>query len=203
EQTLTFFDKLLCLLQPFTPFVAEELWHLLQERKEGDDIIIAAWPTVEPYDKTVLKQFQTAEEVITNIRNIRKKNNIANKVKLDLFIKKNNEINPAFDCVIVKMGNLTQLEYTTEKITQSNSFLVHANEYFIPFGDSIDLSAEKEKLEEELNYSKGFLKSVQAKLSNEKFVSGAPEQVIANERKKEADALQKIAILEEKLAGIK
>ena len=203
EQTLTFFDKLLCLLQPFTPFVAEELWHLLQERKEGDDIIIAAWPTVEPYDKTILKQFQTAEEVITNIRNIRKKNNIANKVKLDLFIKKNNEINPAFDCVIVKMGNLTQLEYTTEKITQSNSFLVHANEYFIPFGDSIDLSAEKEKLEEELNYAIGFLKSVQAKLSNEKFVSGAPEQVIANERKKEADALQKIAILEEKLAGIK
>ncbi|WP_343634267.1 valine--tRNA ligase [Fluviicola sp.] len=202
EQTIVFFEKLLCLLQPFTPFVAEELWHLLRERKEGEDIIIAKWPTVESYDASVLKQFVIAEDVVTNIRNIRKKNNIANKVRIELFVKKNNEIDPAFDPVILKMGNLSLMEYTTDKVANANSFLVQSNEYFIPFGDAIDVSAEKEKMEEELNYTKGFLKSVQGKLGNEKFVNGAPEQVLANERKKEADALQKIAVLEEKLASL-
>lgn len=202
DQTIVFFEKLLCLLQPFTPFVAEELWHLLRERKEGEDIIIAKWPTVAAYDLSVLMQFGVAEEVVTNIRNIRKKNNIANKVRIELFVKKNNEIDPAFDPVILKMGNLSLMEYTADKVANANSFLVQSNEYFIPFGDAIDVSAEKEKMEEELNYTKGFLKSVQGKLSNEKFVNGAPEQVLANERKKEADALQKIAILEEKLASL-
>ena len=202
DQTIVFFEKLLCLLQPFTPFVAEELWHLLRERKEGEDIIIAKWPVVEAFDSEVLKQFVIAEEVVTNIRNIRKKNNIANKVRIELFVKKNNEINPAFDSVILKIGNLSLMEYTNDKVANANSFLVQSNEYFIPFGDTIDVSAEKEKMEEELNYTKGFLKSVQGKLSNEKFVNGAPEQVLANERKKEADALQKIAVLEEKLASL-
>jgi valyl-tRNA synthetase len=187
-------------LQPFTPFVAEELWHLLRERAEGEDIIVAQWPSAEPFDVQVLNQFTLAEEVITNIRNIRKKNNIANKVRIDLFVKKNNAIDTSFDAVIVKMGNLSQLEYTVEKVPNANSFLVNSNDYFVPFGDAIDVTAEKAKIEEELSYTKGFLKSVQGKLSNEKFVNGAPEQVLANERKKEADALQKIAVLEEKLA---
>ena len=202
EQTIVFFEKLLCLLQPFTPFVAEELWHLLRERKEGEDIIIAKWPTVESFDPAVLKQFTIAEEVVTNIRNVRKKNNIANKVRIELYVKKNMELDASFDSVILKMGNLSFMEYTSDKVANANSFLVQSNEYFIPFGDTIDVSAEKEKMEEELNYTKGFLKSVQGKLSNEKFVNGAPEQVLANERKKEADALQKIAILEEKLASL-
>ncbi len=203
DQTIVYFEQLLCLLQPFTPFIAEELWHLLRERKEGEDIIIASWPKEATYNKEVLHQFAVAEEVIINIRNIRKQNNIANKVKMDLFVKKNNELDQAFDAVVVKMGNLTQLDYVNEKIANANTFLVAANEYFIPFGDSIDLVAEKAKMEEELAYTKGFLKSVQSKLSNEKFVAGAPEQVITNERKKEADAIQKIEILTEKLAGLK
>jgi len=174
----------------------------LRERKEGEDIIIAKWPTVESFDPAVLKQFTVAEDVVTNIRNIRKNNNIANKVRIELFVKKNMELDASFDSVILKMGNLSLMEYTNEKVANANSFLVQSNEYFIPFGDAIDVSAEKEKMEEELNYTKGFLKSVQGKLSNEKFVNGAPEQVLAGERKKEADALQKIAILEEKLAGL-
>jgi valyl-tRNA synthetase len=203
DQTIVYFEQLLCLLQPFTPFIAEELWHLLRERKEGEDIIIASWPKEATYNKEVLQQFAVAEEVIINIRNIRKHNNIANKVKMDLFVKKNNELDQAFDAVVVKMGNLTQLDYVNEKIANANTFLVASNEYFIPFGDSIDLVAEKAKMEEELAYTKGFLKSVQSKLSNEKFVAGAPEQVITNERKKEADAIQKIEILTEKLAGLK
>ena len=202
ETTLDFFEKLLKLLQPFTPFVAEELWHLIRDRKEGEDIIISEWPELNKSNELLLKQFSKAEEVITNIRNIRKKNNIANKVKMELFVRKNNDLDPSFDAVIVKMGNLSQLEYTSDKVENSNSFIVDGNEYFVPFGDSIDLEAEKEKLTEELTYTKGFLSSVQKKLNNEKFMSGAPEKVVAIEKKKAEDALAKIAILEDKLASI-
>lgn len=203
EATKDFFEKILKLIQPFTPFIAEELWHLIRERQEGDDIIIATWPIVEAVDETVLASFSKAEEVITNIRNVRKQNNIANKVKMDLFIKKNAEIDSSFDAVLVKMGNLSQLEYVTEKVGNANSFLVNSNEYYIPFGDTIDIEAEKKKINEELDYTRGFLQSVQKKLQNEKFMAGAPEQVVAMERKKEADALSTIAVLEDKLASLK
>lgn len=202
EATKVFFEKILKIIQPFTPFIAEEIWHLIRERAAGDDIILAQWPTSETPNATVLNGFTKAEEVITNIRNIRKQNNIATKIKMDLFVKKNQALDASFDSVIIKMGNLSQLEYVNEKIANAYSFLVDSNEYFIPFGDNIDLDAEKAKIEEELNYTKGFLTSVQKKLQNEKFVAGAPEQVLANERKKEADAIQKIAILEEKLTGL-
>ncbi|MFT6982405.1 MAG: valyl-tRNA synthetase [Crocinitomicaceae bacterium] len=202
ERTKTFYEDILRLIQPFTPFIAEEMWHSLREREDGDDAVVAKWPEVKELDEAVLSQFNLATEVITHIRNIRKKNNIANKVKIDLFIKKNKDINKAFDSVIVKMGNLTQLEYIDDKIDNSNSFIVDGNEYFIPFGDTIDVEAEKEKMSEELGYTQGFLKSVQKKLQNEKFVASAPEQVVQIERKKEEDALSKIAILEEKIAAL-
>jgi valyl-tRNA synthetase len=149
-----------------------------------------------------LDSFTKGEEVIINIRNVRKQNNIANKVKMDLFIKKNNEIDSSFDSVIVKMGNLSLLEYAETAISNANSFIVNSNEYYIPFGDSIDIEAEKTKLKEELDYTKGFLNSVQKKLQNEKFMAGAPDQVVVMERKKEAEALSKIAILEEKLTSM-
>jgi valyl-tRNA synthetase len=203
EATKDFFERLLKVIQPFTPFIAEELWHLIRERKEGDDIIIAEWPAVQTINSDVLASFNKAEEVITHIRNVRKKNNIANKVKMDLFIKKNNDIDTSFDAVLVKMGNLSQLEYVTEKVANANSFLVNSNEYYIPFGETIDVEAEKKKIEEELDYTKGFLQSVQKKLQNEKFMAGAPEQVVTMERKKEADALSTISILEEKLVSMK
>lgn len=202
EATKEFFERILKIIQPFTPFIAEELWHLIRDRKDGEDIIIAEWPKVQTVDMNVLSSFDKAEEVITNIRNVRKKNNIANKVKMDLFIKKNNEIDTSFDAVLVKMGNLSQLEYVNEKVANANSFLVNSNEYYIPFGETIDIEAEKKKISEELDYTKGFLQSVQKKLQNEKFMAGAPEHVVAMERKKEADALSTIAILEEKLASM-
>ncbi len=201
EATLGFFEKILKIIQPFTPFIAEEIWHLIRERKEGDDLVIADWPEVTEYNPEVLAQFKVAEEVITNIRNIRKENNIATKVKMDLYMKQNQEISSDFDSVIVKMGNLSQLEYSKEKIANAYSFLVHSNEFFIPFGDSVDVESERKKIEEELQYTKGFLQIVQNKLTNEKFVSGAPDAVVANEKKKEADALHKISILEDKLAS--
>jgi valyl-tRNA synthetase len=139
------------------------------------------------------------EKVVTQIRNIRKQQNIANKVKIELFIKKNLAIDTSFDSVILKMGNLSQLQYTDQKVIQSNSFIVNANEYFIPFGDSIDLEGEKEKLLADLSYTEKFLDSVRVKLTNEKFISGAPDKVIEIERKKEADALNKIAVLTQKI----
>jgi valyl-tRNA synthetase len=199
ETTKFFFGELLKIMQPFTPFISEELWHLLETRKEGDDIVIAKWPQAQSIDEDVLTQFEYMEKVVSQIRTIRKDQNIANKIKLELFIKKNQVIDSRFDSVIQKMGNLSVLEYSNEKIQQSNSFIVDSNEYFIPFGDTIDLEGEKEKLNIDLKYTKGFLESVRKKLTNDKFMSGAPEQVVASERKKEADALNKIAVLEEKI----
>jgi valyl-tRNA synthetase len=164
--------------------------------------MISAWPAVQAIDESVLKSFTKAEEVITNIRNVRKQHNIANKVKIELFIKKNTEIDASFDAVILKMGNLSLLEYSNDKVNNANSFFVDGNEYYIPFGESIDVEAEKKKITDELEYTKGFLQSVQRKLQNEKFMAGAPDQVVAMERKKEADAMSTIAVLEEKLTSL-
>jgi valyl-tRNA synthetase len=202
ERTISFFEDLLKLLHPFTPFVSEELWHSLRDREAGNDIMMALWPQVKEVQQAPLTDFERNAEIIANIRTIRKNNSIATKVKLDLFIKAPASMASIADSVLVKMGNLSQLEYVSEKVEKANSFIVDGTEYFIPFGDSIDLDAEKQKIEEELQYTKGFLKSVQGKLSNQNFVSGAPAQVVDNERKKEADALAKIALLEAKLAEL-
>ncbi len=203
ESTKAFFEKLLIIMHPFTPFVSEEIWHLIRERKDGEDVILAKWPVIENSDKVVLENFLSAEKVISNIRNIRKQKNIASKIKLELFVKKNSNTASQFDTVIQKMGNLSVYEKVDEKIANSNGFIVEGDEYFIPFGDVIDVEAEKAKMEEELTYTKTFLKSVQGKLSNQKFVSGAPAQVVAVEKKKESDALTKIALLQEKLKSLK
>ncbi|MEY3100486.1 MAG: hypothetical protein RIS63_1388 [Bacteroidota bacterium] len=202
EHTLDFFERILKIMHPFTPFVAEELHHALRERQAGDDIVIAQWPESQEVNDAPMQQFAFNEKVITQIRNIRKQNNIATKVKLELFIKADASRASDADSIIVKMGNLSVLQYVQEKVAQSNSFIVDGIEFFVPFGEQIDIEAEKKKIEEELNYTKGFLKSVQGKLQNEKFMAGAPEAVVTNERNKEADALQKIAILEEKLKGM-
>jgi valyl-tRNA synthetase len=188
------------ILQPFTPFVGEELWHLLDETNE--DLVVAKWPESGTVNVEILSQFDYMEKVVTQIRNIRKQQNIANKVKIELFIKKNQVIDSSFDSVILKMGNLSQLQYTEEKVNQSNSFIINANEYFIPFGDTIDLESEKEKLIADLSYTEKFLESVRMKLTNEKFISGAPDKVIEIERKKESDALNKIAVLTQKLGEL-
>lgn len=199
KQAISFFERLLQIMHPFTPFVAEELWHLIRQRKEGEDIIVSQWPAVENVAFSYLELFEVAQEVITGIRNIRKSGNIATKVRLDLKVKRNNEASAQFDPIIIKMGNLSSMEYVVEKPLQANSFLVRGNEFYVPFGEEIDLVAERKKMEEELTYTKGFLRSVQSKLTNEKFMSGAPAQVVDMERKKENDALVKIKLLEEKI----
>ena len=202
EATISYFEILLKLAHPFTPFITEELWHWLRDRKEGEDILISEWPKAGAINETILTQFDNATEVITNIRNIRKQNNIANKVDLEMYIKVNASDDHLFNEVIQKMGNLSKFDYCTEKIQNTFSFIVKNNEYFIPFGEEVDIEEERKKIEAELEYAQGSLNIVLKKLNNERFMAGAPEQVVASERKKEADALNKIKILTEKLAEL-
>jgi valyl-tRNA synthetase len=202
-QTVNYFEQLLCLLHPFMPFITEEIWHELRERADGDDIIVATYPKVTSFDTEIIKSFDKAEKVISQIRTIRKEKNIANKVKLDLMVKAGAENNSSLDAMIKKICNLTTFEYVQEKVRNAYSFVQDGGEYFIPFTDDIDVEAEIAKMQTELDYTKGFLNSVQKKLTNEKFVNSAPDAVVASERKKEQDALNTIQILEEKIASFK
>ncbi|MGB1645834.1 MAG: valine--tRNA ligase [Crocinitomicaceae bacterium] len=197
SQTKAFFDTILKMLHPFMPFVSEELWHLIS--KKDMDLVVSDWPEFRGYDDKELKDFELSMEVISNIRNVRKEQNIASKVKLELFYANDFNRNESHDAVIQKMANLSLFESTEKKINNSNGFIVSGVEFFVPFGDSIDVEAERQKIEQELDYSRGFLTSVQKKLSNERFVNSAPKNIVDMERKKESDALTKIALLEEKL----
>ncbi len=202
NQAIGFLDQILRIMHPFAPFISEEIWHLIDNREE--DLIVAEWPKVDESldlsNNPINEQFAIGAEVISNIRTIRLDNGIANKVKVEMFVKTDSsEIDRTFDPIVTKMGNLSKLEYTNEKINNAFSFVVKGKEYFIPFTENVDMAGEREKLLEELNYTKGFLTSVQKKLANERFVNNAPEQVVMSERKKEEDAQSKIKILEEKL----
>lgn len=202
ESTIQFFEQLLKLIHPFMPFISEEIWHSLRDREEGEDLIISAWPSGGNVNQELMKRFEATMEVISNIRNIRKQNNIANKIQLDLFVKINQESDEELDAVIQKMGTLSKLEYVKEKISNSFSFMVKNNEFFIPFGTDVNVEEEKKKIQSELEYAEGSLNIVRKKLSNEKFVANAAPAVVASERQKEADALNKIKILQEKLAEL-
>ena len=199
KETLSIFESLLKIMHPFTPFISEEIWHLIGDKKDENCIMVAEWPTIEKIDEELLSNFEAAEEVITNIRNIRKEKNIANKVTLDLLVIDNEKTDRSFDPIIAKISNLSSFEYIESKVDNAFSFVVKSNEFFVPFSEDIDVEAEIKKIEEELKYTKGFLISVSKKLSNERFVSNAPEQVVAVEKKKMADAEAKVKILEEKL----
>ncbi|MEN8786352.1 MAG: class I tRNA ligase family protein, partial [Flavobacteriales bacterium] len=202
DKLIELFEKVLVVMHPFTPFVSEEIWHLLTKKDENETINHENWPKITKTDEKLLSEFEVAAEVISGMRTIRKDNNLAQKNAIELLVKKGENYSSTFDSVIQKMGNISSFDFVTDKQENSFSFIVKGNEYFIPFGDTIDVEAEKAKLEEELNYTKGFLNTVMKKLSNERFVAGAPEQVVANEKAKQQDAEQKIAILEEKLKGL-
>ncbi len=180
------------------PFVTEEVWHLLRERKEGESLMVATLPTYAQKDEKLLQEFGVAQELIIGIRNIRKEKNIGFKDTLELFA--NHEI--PCQAVIEKMGNISQTTITNDKPEKSVGFTVGNTSCYIPMQGNIDVEAEKAKITEELNYTKGFLKSVEKKLSNERFVNNAPEQVVANEKKKKADAEAKIAELEAQLQNL-
>jgi valyl-tRNA synthetase len=203
EKAIEMLENNLKLLHPFMPFLTEEIWQRISDRTPEQALIIAEWPKAKSFDEKLIADFDFATEVISGIRTIRKDKNIPFKDTIELRVVNAENASTYFDSVITKLGNITSLDYVSDKVDGALSYRVKSNEYFIPITGNIDVEAEIAKLTEELNYTKGFLKSVQGKLSNEKFVAGAPEQVIANERKKEADALAKIATIEQSLAGLK
>lgn len=201
--TVAFFENLMKLLHPFMPFITEEIYHNLDERKDGDDIVISQQPKQQTVDNQVLAQFDFTMDVINNIRKIRAEKNISFKEALDLVVIDSDTANKNFDCIIEKLTNVKSIIYTVEKPVDAFGFIVRSKEYFIPVTDSVDTEAELKKLEEELKYAQGFLKSVEAKLSNEKFVNGAPAAVVDKERKKKADAEAKIAVIMQQIKGLK
>ena len=196
------FENLLKILHPFMPFITEEIWQYMKERKPEDAIIVAQWPKNSTINSGLISEFRFAKEVVSGIRTKRKEKNLSFKNKIGLSVINNENVNNTFDDVIIKLGNLEGIEYTNEALDGALTFSLKSNEYFVPMQGSIDVDAEIKKLTEELNYTKGFLKSVQKKLSNERFVNNAPEQVVASEKKKEADALAKIETLKKSLETV-
>ena len=190
------------ILHPFMPFLTEEIWQYISERTPGEALIVAKWPENKAINENLITEFEFAAEVVSGIRNVRKQKNIAFKDAIGFSVINNENTSPNFNTVIAKLGNLESIKETSEAIDGALTFRVKSNEYFIPMVGAIDVEAEIKKLTEELNYTEGFLKSVQKKLSNERFVAGAPEQVVASEKKKEADALAKIETLKASLASL-
>lgn len=203
EETILIFEKLMKILHPFMPFLTEEVWHILRDREEGDDIIINNMPTFKSFDEKTIKEFEIASEVINQIRKLRKEKNIPQKEKLQLYFSTKGLHKGEFAPVIVKLGNIETFEQIDEKPEAAISFMVDAQEYFVPLSGNVDVEAEIAKLEEDLKYQKGFLKSVEKKLSNERFVNNAPEKVVEMEKKKQSDAIEKIQKIEEMLANFK
>lgn len=190
------------LLHPFMPHLTEEIWQHIKERTAEEALIIATYPTVKPINEDLINDFITASEVISGIRTIRKDKNISFKETINLSVLNKDNTTTSFDAVIIKLGNIDQLNYVDSGVEGALSFRVNSNEYFVPMSGNIDVAAEIEKIKEELKYTQGFLLSVQKKLSNEKFVNSAPEAVVNAEKKKEADALAKIATLESSLKSL-
>jgi valyl-tRNA synthetase len=191
------------VLHPFMPFLTEEIWQILASRSKEEALIVSTWPEMKPFNASLISDFESTMEVISGIRTIRKDKNIPFKDAIELKAINSENTATYFDSVVTKLGNLTSLEYVSEKVEGALSYRVNSNEYFIPIAGNINVEEEIAKLTTELNYTKGFLKSVQSKLANEKFVAGAPEKVLANEKQKESDALAKIATIEQSLAGLK
>ncbi len=203
EKAIEMLENNLKLLHPFMPFLTEEIWQHIADRTPEQALIVSEWPKAKSYDEKLISDFDFTIEVISGIRTIRKDKNIPFKDAIDLKVVNNEKTSAHFDSVICKLGNITNLEYVSDKVDGALSYRIKSNKYFIPITGTIDVDAEITKLTEELNYTKGFLKSVEAKLSNEKFVNGAPEKVLEMERKKQADALAKIATIEQSIAGLK
>ena len=207
EKTLGFFDTLLKLLHPFMPFITEELWQHIYDRKEGESIMTQQLPAVQDATAetdTILSRFETVKEVVSGIRTIRLQKNIAQKEQLSLEIVNTGSLGEAWgEAIITKLCNLSSIEVVTTKSEGAATFMVGTTEYAVPLGNLINVEEELKKLEADLKYQEGFLQSVLKKLGNEKFVSKAPANVIEMERKKQADAETKIAALKESIAALK
>ena len=203
DATYAHFERIVKILHPFMPFLTEEVWSWLGERRAPEEaLIVSQWPEAEVVKDVLLKDFDVLKEIVGGVRNIRKDNGIANREKLELKIQKAEGYPKGLDSAISHLTNLESIEEVSEKVEGAFGFMVGRHRFYIPFGDGFDIVAEKSKIQKDLDYQKGFLKSVRGKLSNENFVSGAPDSVVANERKKEADAVAKIEIMQEKLLDL-
>jgi len=203
DAVITILEDNLKLLHPFMPFLTEEIWQQIKNRTPNEALIIAKWPVAMQTNEKLILGLDFAAEVIAGVRTIRKQKNIPMKEYLELSVLNGGEIAKNWDEVIQKLTNISEISYVNQAVDGALSFRVKSNEYFIPISGIIDVEAEIVKIEEELKYTKGFLQSVQNKLSNERFVNNAPEQVIAVERQKQADAAAKIETLEKSLASLR
>ena len=203
EATRSFFEKLMLILHPFMPFVTEEIWQALAPRADGESIMVSPMPRAEAFDESVLARFELMQEAVSAIRNIRKQKNLAQKEALEVKVIADENYPAEFEPVLSKLANASSVEKVAEKDSTAVGFIVKTTQYFVPMGDKIDVEAEIATLTKDLEYYEGFLASVMKKLSNERFVSSAPEKVVANERAKQADAEAKITAIKEQLAALK
>ena len=201
DATISHMESLLKIMHPWMPFITEELYHLLNERKEKDCIIVAEWPKQLPVNSKQLMEFEVCKEIVATVRNLRQQKQISPKEKLELF-EKSDAQHSYFDEAVIKLANLSALKYSKDKIEGAFSFMIKSTEFYVPLSNNIDAGEEKERLTKEIEYNKGFLKSVQVKLSNERFVQNAKPELIELERKKQADAEAKIKALEEQLKAL-
>ena len=201
-KTIGIFEDILKILHPFMPFITEELWHQIKERKVEESLIIGNWPEATAFDMKFIEEAAQVFEVVSQVRNLRASKGMSPKEALSLSINtKDPELYNRFATVLTKLANLSSLNFA-EKVDNSMSFVVKSDEFFIPMGDSVNLEEEKANLKKELEYTQGFLASVMKKLGNERFVAGAPANVLEMEYKKKADAEAKIKALEESLAKL-
>lgn len=202
--TLGFFENLLKMLHPFMPFITEELWQHIYERKDGESIMRVKLeiPAPTTADMKLVADIENVKQIVAGVRTVRNQKNIANKESLKLQTVSQNSY-AEYDCVVIKMANLSSIDVVSEKDATAAAFMVGTFEYAVPLGDMIDIAAEIEKQEAQLKHLEGFLAGVMKKLSNERFVANAPEAVVALERKKQSDSEEKIAALKESIASLK
>ena len=201
KETVALFEDLLKLLHPFMPFLTEDLWHWMGERKGPQDaIVVAPWPAAGAVDAELLSDFEVFKQIVSEVRTIRKENQIPNKEQLTLHHMASDGYPAYLEPGVMHLCNLESVVAVSEKVPNSFGFLVGTHAFYLPFGANVDVEAERAKLQKELEYIQGFRKAVDGKLSNANFVQNAPEQVVDLERKKMADADAKIAAIEAKLA---
>ena len=204
-QTIKFFEDVLKILHPFMPFITEELWHdeLFGERSTYDCCIVAQMPKSGKINSQLTAEIEVVKQIIADIRNTRNSKQLSPKESLTLSIKANSGVNyQQYQPVITKLGNISEISFVTDSVAGASSFLVGTDEFYIPLGNNIDAAAETERLQKEIEYQQGFLKSVMAKLANERFVQNAKPEIVENEMRKKADAEAKIKILTENLAAL-
>ena len=203
ESLIIIFENNLKLLHPFMPFISEELWQSISERKVDQALVISKWPIVAEFDAVIIEDFKFISDVITSVRALRKKHNISFKESIELSVLNKENITDRYDSIILKLCNISSLLYVDSEVNDAISFRVKTNTYYIPLSSEVNIEDEILKLENELSYNIGFLNSVDKKLSNKKFVKNAPKKVIEIERKKKSDAIAKIDLLKESIKKLK